>query len=112
MTKYFEFNKKIFFSFFGLGILVFLLDMTIQHYWMSFVRIILDKPNLGWDFQPTILKHLQSLIAYSPWIVLVIILIKDIVRKNFSRSTSFFTGLAVTYLGFLYYILSNWADIG
>lgn len=112
MKKYFNITKRTFFTFFGLGILVFLFDMLIQHYWIDFVRVILGKPNLGWDFQPAIFKHIQSIFAYSPWIVLAVIFVKDILRKNFSRTISFFTGLAVTHLTLLYYILFNWVDIG
>ncbi len=112
MKKYFHFTKRIFFTFLGLGILVFLLDMIIQHYWMDFVRVILGKPNLGWDFQPSILKHLQSFIAYSPWVVLAVIFVKDTLRKDFSRTISFFVGLAMAYFALLYYVLSNWVDIG
>mgnify|MGYP001586078262 CR=1 len=112
MRKYFHFTKRIFFTFFSLGILVFLLDMVTQHYWMDFVRGILGEPNLGWDFQPTILKYTQFIFAYSPWFVLVAIFVKDILRKNFSRTISFFAGLAMAYFALLYYVLYNWVDIG
>ena len=79
---------------------------------MDFVRIIFGEPNLGWDFQPTSLKYLQSFFAYSPWIALAVIFVKDSTKKNFSRSISFFAGLAISHMALLYYVLSNWVDIG
>ena len=107
-----NFIKRIFITFFSLGILVFLLDMIIQHYWMDFVRVIFGEQNLGWYFQSDILKHTQFFVAYAPWVVLAVILIKDLTRKNFSRSISFFAGLVISYFTLIYYILSNWVDIG
>lgn len=105
MKKYFHFTKRTFFTFVGLGILVFVVDFFIQSYWLKFLGFILNNPNLGYDFQPTILKYIQSFLAYSPWVVLGIIFMVDILKRNFARSISFFIGLALVYVSFIGYIL-------
>ena len=105
MKKYFHFTKRTFFTFVGLGILVFIADFFIQSYWLKFLGIMLNNPNLGYDSQSTILKYTQSFLAHSPLVVLVIIFIVDILKRNFARSISFFVGLALVYVSFIGYIL-------
>ena len=64
----------------------------------------MNKPNIGYDFQSTLFKYIQSFLAYSPWVVLVIIFTGDFLKKNFAKSISFFLGLALVYVLFIGYI--------
>lgn len=80
MKNIFAFNKRTFLIFSGLGILVFIANFLISIHW---------------------LKHSSSFLAYSPWAVLCFLLLADIRKRNFSRSISFFSGLALTYLLFI-----------
>jgi len=104
MKKYFRFKKKTFFIFLALGIAVFIIDFFIQIFWLRFVRFIFNQPNFGYDFQPATLKYIQSFLAYSPWVILGVVLIADILKRNFARSISFFLGLALVYVSFIGYI--------
>jgi hypothetical protein len=105
MKKYFHFTKRIFFTFLCFGILVFIADLFIQSYWLKFLGFVLNNPDLGYDFQPTILKYIQSFLAYSPWVVFGIIFVTDIFKRNFAKSISFFLGLALVYASFIGYFL-------
>ncbi|MSU55855.1 MAG: hypothetical protein EXS51_00890 [Candidatus Taylorbacteria bacterium] len=98
MTKYFHFTKRTFFTFLGLGIVVFVADFFIQGYWLKGLRFV------GFDFQPTVLGHIASFLAYSPWVVLGIVFIVDILKRNFARSLSFFLGLALVYVSIIGYL--------
>lgn len=108
MKEYFHSKKRVFFTFFIFGILVLLLDVAIQIYWVNFVRVILGESNFGlWDVHTPILRYMRFA-AYSPWFILVVILGKDFVRKDFSRTIAFFVGLGMTYFTLICYSISLW----
>lgn len=106
MKEYFHFTKRIFFTFFILGILVSLLDIAIQLYWMDFIRVIWGESIVSLVYYSLLSKCIEFM-SYSPWLILVVILGKDILKKNFSRTISFFAGISVVCFTSLWYNILN-----
>ena len=104
MKKYFSFTKKDFFIFSLAGALFFSANFFIMTKWISFWALILGRPDLGFNSQPTLLKNIQSFLPYFPFGAMAFIFLVDAFRRNFSRLISFVFGSALAFVflfGFL-----------
>ena len=91
MKKYFQFTKKTFLTFLGLGVLVLVVDFLMLGFLISFNKSI-------------ILMGFRFIFVYLPLVFLGIIFIRDIWKGNFARSISFFLGLYISFIGYMFFV--------
>ena len=103
----FKGTKRTYFLYVLLGIGVFVVYFFIMVHWMEIMRGLLGKPYLGFDHQPIALKCLNKLCGYLLWIILGILFIRGMIRKNFVIPFSVGLGFLLSYVGLLAYMFGG-----
>ncbi len=98
------FRRKEFWKFFFLGLLVCLSTLALSIYWNRLMGFMLGRV-VTYDAQPTALKFINNLIAYSPIIYSLCILIWGLRTRRFLAIFSSVLGaIVVPYAIFISYI--------
>lgn len=104
-TQLFKAKKKTYFFHILTGIGIFVIYFLIMVNWMAILRNILNIPNLGYDRQPEALKFLNKLSGYLLWMILFVLFIRGILKKNLVVFISVGLGFLFSYLGLLAFLL-------
>ena len=100
-------TKRTYFLYVLLGIGVFAVYFFIMVHWMEIMRGLLGKPYLGFDHQPIALKYLNKLCGHLLWIILGILFIRGIIKRNLVVPISIGFGFLLSYVGLLAYMFGS-----
>lgn len=95
MKNYFQFNKKTFFIFFGLGTAVTVATFLVRGFeeFDAFLSTFIQ-----YSRHPIIHKFISTFLVLLPLYIVGIIFILDFLKKNFIRCLSFFAGFVLVYV--------------
>lgn len=86
---------------------IFLVYVMVMLHWMDVVRIICGDPYLSFDRQPFIFKAARQICSVFPWIMLLVLLVRGIARKQWAH----FMAAAAAFL-LSYALLIAWLFVG
>ncbi|HMS45718.1 MAG TPA: hypothetical protein PKC68_08160 [Alphaproteobacteria bacterium] len=102
----------LFIRFFLYGMMVCAGIFLLQFFWLDVVAALLGQSLIVYDQQPGWSKLLIRLIALSPWLGALFLLIGDWRRGNISRALAFATGQILIYMAVFFYLFlwPYWKD--
>ena len=80
-----------------LGFLVSLLVSELLLHWIAIFAALYGNPHLGYHNLPPFVHYLQWTLRYLPWILLVIIFVRDMIKQNFTRLSGYGAGFVIAF---------------
>src|SRR3989338_6958009 len=107
ILKLFQGTKQTYFLHILLGIGIFVIYFLIMVNWVEIVRALLGNPNLGYDHQPEAFKCLNKFFAYLLWVIVAILFVRGMIKKNLVVPISIGLGFFLSYLSLIAYLLGG-----
>lgn len=76
---------------------IFLVYVMVMLHWMDAVRIICGDPHLSFDRQPFIFKAARRVCSVLPWIMLFVLLVRGIIRKQWGHFMAAASAFLLSY---------------
>lgn len=106
-VQLFKATKRTYFLYILIGIGIFAIYFFIMVNWMEMIKWLLGEPHLGFDSQPKVFKYLNKLSGYLLWIILGVLFVRGIIRKNIVAPISVGLGFLFSYVGLLAYLFGS-----
>ena len=106
-TKLFKARKKTYFLFFGLGVILFIINFLVLANWIYIIRWASANPNLIFDHQPEIFKIIYFRLKYILWIIMGVMLIRGVFKKNLAEPLSLISGIIFCYICLIVFLFGT-----
>ena len=88
-------TRPPFLLFVALGFLVSIIIFELLLNWIQVLSVLYGRPNLGYHELPTFIHYIQWTLRPLPWVIVVAVFAIDLVRRNFTRSLGYVTGVII-----------------
>ena len=96
MTNVFSrLDKRTYALFVAIGFLLSYAVFELLTNWIQIFALIYDKPNLGYHELPSYIHVIQGVVRWLVWAVLGVIFAVDVVKKEFTRTFGYGTGIVI-----------------